>query len=190
MDKTKMRKTEWRLTQYYRRKAAIGRFERMLTKGRERITQIEKDIRNCSYTIENPLQSVTYDGMPKGKQSPGSAIERSLIRAHEQLETEMCRLIEREAHLITCITRTRDNIDLMEEALCVLDEEQQLIVELRYGKGQAYRQMEEQLMMDYTSVHRRNSIIMERLTEELDRMGTTLLAEYDLVIEIEEPISG
>lgn len=183
MDKAKMRKTEWRLTQYYRRKNAIGRFERMLTKGRERMVQIEKDIKNCNYTIENPLGSVVYDGMPRGNQTPGSAIERSLIRAHEQLETELCRLIEREALLITQITRTRDSVDLMEEALCILDDEQILHIELRYGKGWAYRQMEETLMMEHSTIHRRNGILMEKLTAELERMGETLLAQYDQEIE-------
>ena len=179
LKKAALKKTEWRLTQYFRRKAAVGRFERLLTKGRDRMAQIEKDMKNCNYTLEDTLGSISYDGMPKGKGTPSSAVERSLIRAHEHLEEELCRLIEREAQLITSITRTRDSVDLMEEALCCLDSDQMKFVTLRFSEGRPYRHMEEPMMLTYTTLQRWNVPIMEKLSDALDRMGEKLLAEYD-----------
>lgn len=185
MENSQLRKTEWRLTQYYRRKSAIGRFEKLLTKGRERMAQIEEDIRESRYSIDAIYPSVNYGALTKEKALPSSAIEKSLIKAYEQMENERCRLIEREAQLITTLARHRESVDIMDTALSVLDDEQRLSLELHYGQGCSFRQMEDVLKRCYSVISKRNSQLVQLVTQELTVFSGDILNQYDA--ETQEP---
>lgn len=166
MDKTMQRKVEERLYRHFRRVRQLERFERALMATRERITVLEDRIRNCHHTIENPLKSPSFEGVPGGVAGE-SPIEKALMKAYEKMERELGRFYERQADLVVAVNKISEETELMGLIVGDLAEVDRQIIELRYNQRHSFRQMEDMLFMDHVSLHRSKDRVLGWVWEEL-----------------------
>lgn len=166
MEKTMYRKVEGKLYHYYRRVRQMERFEKSLVKAREQIITTEGDIANCNHRIENPLKSPSYDGMPKGP-TTGSAIEQALIQSYECMERSLARLHSREGELIEIIGRIREEIEQTQLIIESLEEDDLILLELKYKTEKTHREIGDLIGMDNSGICRRKDRIICYIAEEM-----------------------
>lgn len=170
MEKTMYRKVEGKLYHYYRRVRQLERFRKMLKSVRERKLRIEADIANCNHRIENPLRSQSYDGIP-GSGTVFSPIEGALIQAFERMEMDLARLYMKDAEIVETINRLEEDLEPMGMLIECLSGEESKLVMMKYHDKLTYREIGEQLAMDFSTIQRKISRIMGMLLEELVDMN-------------------
>lgn len=166
MDKTMHRKLEERLYRHFRRTRQLDRFEKALIATRLRINILEERIRNCNHTLENPLKSPSFDGMP-GSGEPGNPIEQALMRAFEKMERELGRHYSRLTNLELSVERVHEEVELLGLIIEELVGQEKQIIDLRYNQGYTFRDMEAMLFSDHVSLHRTKDRILDWIGKEL-----------------------
>lgn len=162
MDKTMYRKIQEQLYRHYRRTRQLERFEKALQASRERIAIFEDQIRNCYHTIENPLQSPSFNGMP-GSGEPGNPIELALMKAYEKMEREFIRCYSRHTNLMIVVNQISDEIDFLYLIIESLGDEDKKFIYYRYCMNMTYRLIEQVMFMDHVTLHRYNARILEMI---------------------------
>lgn len=169
MDKTMHRKLEDRLYRHYRRVRQLERFEKALQATRDRIAVLEDRIRNCCHTIENPLKSPSFDGMP-GSGEPSSPIEQALMKAFDKMERELGKYYVRQADLAIAINRISEETELLDLIIGDLEVQEKQIIDLRYNQGCTFRDMEAMLFSDHVNLHRVKDRMLEWIGRELEEI--------------------
>lgn len=166
MEKIMYRKVEAKLYHHFRRANQLERFEDTLIKTRERICKIREDIQNNNYSIENPLKSPSFDGMPKCD-FVESSIEKALIHAYERLEKELGRMLIRESGLIPVINRISEEMELMAHIIRHLADEFRTLVEYRYKHEKSFRDIEAFMNIDHSTVQRHVNRVVVHIADQL-----------------------
>lgn len=167
MDKAMYRKLEERLYRHYRRVLQLERFEKALKATRDRIATLEERISSCNYTLENPLKSPSFDGMP-GSGEPGNPIEQALMKAHEKMERELGKYYVRLADLSIAVNRISEETELLDLIIGDLEDQEKQIVDLRYNQGYTFRDMEALLFSDHVNLHRAKDRVLDFIMRETE----------------------
>lgn len=135
MDKQEFKETEEKVKRYYQKENKIKSIKKTIKILDEQIKKIEKDLRECNFSID-PEESMTasFGERVQTSRGGGSYAEREIMRVTEmkiRRVTEKKIEIEKQEELLDTIER---DISEIEDVIAQLSPDHKEILEKKYGK--------------------------------------------------------
>lgn len=161
-------KAEGILYAHFKKKKRVEILKGKLKRVDNRIDRLKLDIMNSNIKLNDVLKAIDYSSEMVVAGDPEIAIERELEKAINGLMRALENALREKrkiSYKIRYIEKQIDDIDIILEQLT---DEELSIIELKYGEEKNYRQMENQLPMTSSTIHRKKDKIVEFIVKELN----------------------
>ena len=166
--KTSYQKVEGILYSHYKRKSRKIRIEQSIARAIKRKEKIVSDIKNTNIVFCSDLQAMQYD---KDKivtnYNIDSTMEQDIEIGIQKLNDEYKKTLKKILKLKRDLIIIQEQLDNIEILLEDLKEEEKQILDLKYGDKKTYREMEEYLCMNYSTISRNHKEIIGVLEDRL-----------------------
>lgn len=163
MGKSNYQKIEGILYRHYSNKLKRDRYKRKIVKLEKQKEDLKKDIYNCNIEFNTTIRAMDYSSDKIVCNSIDSSmdqdIEKGISRLINQYKSTI-RLIINTKRRLREVESLIDNIDIILEELT---EEEQQLIELKYGDKKSYREMEEYLPISLSTISRFHKKTIEYL---------------------------
>lgn len=164
MNKSNYQKVEGILYSHYRRKVQRQRLARRITNLETKKNRLRRDIEETNIDFNTSIPGIDYS---KDKISTGfntsSSMERDIEIGIGKLRNQYKGTLRDIVNLKRRLRNMEERIDNIDIVLSELTEEEQQLLDLKYGDRKSYRQMEGYLPMTFSTISRVHRSIINDL---------------------------
>ncbi len=150
------------LKKYYLNKRTIKAKQEHIEELKRRLEMVNIEYNNIdkTFVLKTDLKSVTYDNITvKGGYVLGSSIDRQIENIFLRLENEKNNLSNKILETSVLIWQLQADNDCFDEVFYLLDEESNIIMEMRYNRKYSYEKISYELSISVSSVYKKIKFI-------------------------------